>query len=75
MGVDVPEARRDDESFGIDDARRAFVDVAEGDDLAACDCQVAAVGGLSCPIDDEPTADQRVDRHCASLAPPTSAVR
>ena len=40
MGVDVDEARRDDEVGSVDHALRALVDVAERDDAAVLDADV-----------------------------------
>ena len=47
MGVNVDEARCNDQALGIDHAGRVPVQISYGDDLAATDSNVAGEGRLT----------------------------
>ena len=64
MGVDVDEARRDDAVLGIDGRPRASRCLANGDDGAVTNAEIARSGGRARAVDDHAPGDLDVVVHC-----------
>src|SRR5262249_48323590 len=60
MGVHVDEARGDDKAGGIDGFLGVLVDLADGNDAAVLDADVAAIAGNARAIDDRASRDLQI---------------
>ena len=67
MGVQIDEAGRDEQAGGVDLAVTRAVAGADGDDDAARDRDVAAVGLATESIDDGAVADNEVIAHASQI--------
>src|SRR3954463_6535988 len=63
MGVHVDEARRHDLARGVDGCGRRPVGLADGDDLAALDADIAHEACLASTVDDRAACDLEVKAH------------
>ena len=68
VGMHVDEAGRDDQPRGVDRLGRAAVHLAQRDDLARGNRDVAGVAGLPASIDQESVLDEQIILHDASPA-------
>ena len=61
MRVRVDEPGRDHEAVAVDGARRAVVDVADGDDAATLHADVGAPTGCTGAVDDPTVAQDEIE--------------